>query len=212
MSKRQNEESIEKMQIYAEKLKKYQKLLDEAKMLSSDKDSDIDINSEKVATQPEDPGAPDLSKNVSPKPVEVIQITESDESQKENREPEDKAEDLDPELLEILGSKNDDLETEISDGDNCSQSTSKEPQETSGDSGQPTKLSEKASELLGVSKRQLKDQSFNFHPESQTRQNQQNNVPNKFRLDSRAMTLELTQKKREHILELIKKFKVPGKK
>ncbi|CAG5092668.1 Protein of unknown function [Cotesia congregata] len=62
-------------------------------------------------------------------------------------------------------SENDDLETEISDGNNCSQSTSKEPQETSGDSGQPTKLSEKASELLGVSKRQLKDQSFNFHPE-----------------------------------------------
>ncbi|CAG5107428.1 Protein of unknown function [Cotesia congregata] len=29
-----------------------------------------------------------------------------------------------------------------------------------------------------------------------------------FRLDSRAMTLELTQKKREHILELIKKFKI----
>lgn len=40
---------------------------------------------------------------MSSKPAEVIQTTESDESQKENREPDDKLEDLDPELLEILG-------------------------------------------------------------------------------------------------------------
>ncbi|CAG5075402.1 Protein of unknown function [Cotesia congregata] len=111
MSKRRNGESAEKMQFYAEKLKKYQKLLDEVKDLSDEKDSDVESHIGK-------------------------------------------------------GSDNDDLESLSSNGEVNSQTTSRELQETKVDVEEPpTQLSEKASLLLGVAKRQLKDQTFNFHPE-----------------------------------------------
>lgn len=69
-------------------------------------------------------------------------------------------------LSVFVGSDNDDLDDEISVNDTHSQLTSNaEPQETIGDDDHPAELSDKASQLLGVSKRHLKDPSFHFHPE-----------------------------------------------